>query len=196
MRIRKEDLKRRIDYLNQLTSSPVDEFHTIGKVDVSNVGHYKLHGGAYALGIYRIQSADGAMTEVIEYQEPNELLQLLNTFIRGIEAQQVDDRSTPLESVGAKIDSKGWIVPQEIEKDTDDRVHISNSTEEWIGELSEADWFRVSRWFKLSSQILIDQKRNQRFLNVPSSQPKTFSAFIENITQEYVGTLTREDSNE
>lgn len=194
MRIRKEDIQRRLDYLNQLTGSPVEPFHTIGSIDIPNVGHYKTHGSSYALGIYRTRSADGSMSEIIDYQEPHELLPLVNAFIQGIEAQQVNDRPERLESVECSIDSNGWIIGTGYDNQDEPREHITNATEEWIGELSYADWNRVSRWFRSSEQITLDQQRNQRLLNVPGTPSELFSTFIDTMTDEYTGTTTREEN--
>ena len=211
MKIRKEDIQRRLDYLNQLTGSPLEEFHTIGAIEIPNVGHYKTHGSSYALGIYRTRSADGSMSEIIEYQEPHELLPLLNAFIAGIETQQVNDRPERLESVGALIDSNGWLMAATCDRygesiepgdyarpgeENRERVHITNASEEWIGELSYADWNRVSRWFRSSEQITLDQRRNQRLLNVDTKPVELFSTFIDTIAEPYAGTMTREDDDE
>ena len=196
MRIRKEDIQRRLDYLNQLTGSPLEEFHTIGAIDIPNCGHYKLYGSSRALGLYRITSADGTMTQVIDYEEPHELLPLLNAFIQGVEAQQVNDRPERLESVECSIDSNGWIIGTGHDNQDEPREHITNATEEWIGELSYADWNRVSRWFRSSEQITLDQRRNQRLLNVDTTPSELFSTFIETIAEPYAGTMTREENDE
>ena len=87
-RITKDDLERRVAYLNRITGSPAESYtrDDDGKYR-ANIGNYHLCGDYGGWQLHRMQTDGGGITDVLGggYQSKRELYNRLNAFIQGIE---------------------------------------------------------------------------------------------------------------
>jgi len=83
MRITEKMLEQRVEYLNEITSSP-SKSYTDGK---SNVGNFHLYFAYGGVNLHRICNEGGGITEPIGggCGTKRELYEKLNSFINGLQ---------------------------------------------------------------------------------------------------------------
>lgn len=87
MQVTKAMLQNKIDYLNQITNSPLTAYTKIGESFKSNINHFKLYSAYGAYGLHRIVNEGGGVTDYYVYglHSKRELLDRLSAFINGIQ---------------------------------------------------------------------------------------------------------------
>ena len=87
MRISEKMLKSKIEYLNELTNSPLTPYTRIENKLRANIGNYHLSGAYGGVCVHRMSSEGGAVNTPIVYGHvpKKELWEKLCSFIQGIE---------------------------------------------------------------------------------------------------------------
>jgi len=89
MRISKKDLERQIQYLNQLTGSPLEPYAKEGDKFKPQKGNYHLYQAYGAYGLDRMSSDEhGGVERVFGLGTKKELYAEICAFVRGIEVMK------------------------------------------------------------------------------------------------------------
>lgn len=80
-------LKNKIEYLNEITNSPLKPYSRIGDKNIANIGNFHLYQAYGAFGLHRMVSEGGGVTDnhIYGLHTKRELLERLNSFINGLE---------------------------------------------------------------------------------------------------------------
>ncbi len=87
MQITLSMLKNKIEYLNQLTNSPLTPYSRIGDRNIANIGNFHLYQAYGAYGLHRMVNKGGGVTDnhIYGLHTKRELFERLNSFINGLE---------------------------------------------------------------------------------------------------------------
>lgn len=80
-------LKAKIDYLNELTNSPLKPYSEVDGKYKANIGNFHLYQAYGAYGLHRMVNEGGGITDKHIYglHSKKELFYRLNAFINGLE---------------------------------------------------------------------------------------------------------------
>jgi len=86
MRITIKKIETRVQYLNELTESPLSTY-TKDKDDkfTANIGNFHIYQAYGSTGIHRISNQGGGVTTIIGLGTKKECYNQLNALIKGIE---------------------------------------------------------------------------------------------------------------
>lgn len=80
-------LKDKIEYLNQLTNSPLTPYSRVDNMNIANIGNFHLYQAYGAFGLHRMVNEGGGITDrhIYGLHTKRELFERLNSFINGID---------------------------------------------------------------------------------------------------------------
>lgn len=80
-------LKSKIDYLNEITNSPLKPYSEVNGKLQANIGNFHLYQAYGAFGLHRMVNESGGITDRYVYglHSKRELFNRLNAFINGLE---------------------------------------------------------------------------------------------------------------
>lgn len=86
-RITEKQLQNRVDYLNELTGSPMEPYSRLPDGTLkANIGNFLIDGAYDGWKLVRMNNKSGGVEVIIEgYRPRRELLQLLEVYIMGID---------------------------------------------------------------------------------------------------------------
>ena len=84
-------LKSKIEYLNQITNSPLKPYSEINGKLVANIGNFHLYQAYGAYGLHRMVSEGGGVSDnhIYGLHTKRELFYRLNAFINGLQFKDV-----------------------------------------------------------------------------------------------------------
>lgn len=84
-RITIKDIEKRLEYLNELTNSPLTPYtrKKDGKF-VANIGNFHTYQAYGSTGIHRMMNEGGGVTDIIPLTTKKDCYNRLNSLIRGI----------------------------------------------------------------------------------------------------------------
>lgn len=87
MQVTIQMLKNKIEYLNEITGSPLTPYSRVNNRNVANIGNFHLYQAYGAYGLHRMVNEGGGVTDTYVYglHSKRELLEKISAFIRGIE---------------------------------------------------------------------------------------------------------------
>lgn len=87
MQITLSMLKNKIDYLNELTNSPMKPYSRVNDRNIANIGNFHLYQAYGAFGLHRMVNEGGGVSDSYIYglHTKRELFERLNSFINGLQ---------------------------------------------------------------------------------------------------------------
>lgn len=87
-RVTEKQLEAVVERINTMTGSPLTGYTKIGAGYRANIGNYHLYHAYGSVGLHRIQTDGGGVTQVIGLGTKRELLNQMWAFIAGFEASK------------------------------------------------------------------------------------------------------------
>lgn len=87
MQVTIQMLKNKIEYLNELTDSPLTPYSRIDNRNIANIGNFHLYQAYGAFGLHRMVNEGGGVSDSYVYglHTKRELFERLNSFINGLQ---------------------------------------------------------------------------------------------------------------
>lgn len=87
MQVTIQMLKNKIEYLNEITNSPLTPYSRIDNRNIANIGNFHLYQAYGAFGLHRMVNEGGGVSDSYIYglHTKRELLERLNSFINGLQ---------------------------------------------------------------------------------------------------------------